>query len=170
MEGRIYTIWPTVVVIFALMAGSAHAVEYTHIWIDQEKGVNRSDTPGTQEQPFKSITYAFERAEYLGRPDPWYVHIGPGVYDSNSVKPQNEQEAFPMVILSSIGCFAGGLTVLLSVPGIIGGIALLRYKPWARVLVLVMSAIGLLNIPIGTGMGIYSFWVLTRDETDELFS
>jgi hypothetical protein len=81
-----------------------------------------------------------------------------------------EQEPFPMVILGSIGCFTGGLTVLLSLPGIIGGIALLRYKPWARVLVLVMSAIGLLNIPIGTGVGIYSFWVLTRDETDELFS
>jgi hypothetical protein len=81
-----------------------------------------------------------------------------------------EQEPVPMVVLSVIGLMVGGFTILLSVPGIVGGVALLRYKPWARILVFILSAIGLLNIPVGTGVGIYSFWVLTRDEAAELFS
>ena len=80
-----------------------------------------------------------------------------------------EQEPVPMLVLSMIALIAGGFTILFSVPGIVGGVALLRYKPWARILMLIVSAIGLLNIPVGTGVGIYSFWVLTRDETVELF-
>lgn len=96
MTERISTLVLASAALLLLVSVCGMADEYTHVWIDQESGVNTSDTSGTEEQPFKSITYAFERAEYLGRPDPWYVHIGPGVYDSNSVRPQNEQEAFPI--------------------------------------------------------------------------
>lgn len=60
--------------------------------------------------------------------------------------------------------------LLVSVPGIIGGIGLLRYKPWARYMVLVLSVLALVNIPIGMGIGIYSIWVLVQDETAQLFT
>jgi hypothetical protein len=52
---------------------------------------------------------------------------------------------------------------------IAGGIGLLTCKPWARILTLVMSAIGLLNIPIGTLKGVYIIWVLVQSETVTLF-
>ena len=37
------------------------------------------------------------------------------------------------------------------------------------VLVLILSAIDLLNIPIGTALGIYTIWVLVQAETVVLF-
>jgi len=53
---------------------------------------------------------------------------------------------------------------------IAGGIGLLACKPWARVLTLVMAALGLLNIPIGTLKGVYIIWVLVQQETVSLFA
>ena len=40
------------------------------------------------------------------------------------------------------------------------GFALLQRKPWARTLALVMGILALIRIPIGTGLGIYTLWVL----------
>jgi hypothetical protein len=59
--------------------------------------------------------------------------------------------------------------ILFSVPGIIGGVWLLRHKSWARYLVLVVSVLDLLNVPLGLGIGIYSIWVLLQPETEKLF-
>ena len=54
--------------------------------------------------------------------------------------------------------------------GLVGGIGLLGYKPWARYLVIVVSALGCVNIPFGTLKGVYSLWVLLQDETIKLFT
>jgi len=78
-----------------------------------------------------------------------------------------EEEA--LLVLSIIGTFIGMLLFVLSVPGIIGGLGLLKHKEWARILVLIVSALHLFNIPIGTALGIYSIWVLVQDETIKLF-
>lgn len=53
---------------------------------------------------------------------------------------------------------------------IAGGIGLLSCKSWARILTLVMAALGLLNIPIGTLKGVYIIWVLMQQETISLFA
>jgi hypothetical protein len=71
-------------------------LEYLHIWVDQARGINSPDIPGTQEQPFKSITYALAMARNLGWPEPWHVHIGPGIYDADPCKPDIETEVFPI--------------------------------------------------------------------------
>ena len=73
-------------------------------------------------------------------------------------------------ILTTVGCIVPGLLFLISLPGIIGGIGVLRLKPWARYMVLVLSVLSMLNIPLGTALGIYSIWVLVHDETVELFT
>lgn len=57
-----------------------------------------------------------------------------------------------------------------AVMGIIGGIGLISYRQWARILIIVLSAINCLNIPIGTAKGVYSIWTLLQDETIELFN
>ena len=59
--------------------------------------------------------------------------------------------------------------LLISVPGLIGGIGLFMKKSWARILVLIISVFGLLNIPIGTVVAVYTIWVLVQDETVILF-
>lgn len=78
-----------------------------------------------------------------------------------------EKEAF--FILSTIGTGVGVFFLVLSVPGIIGGIGLFKRKEWARILVLILSAIELLNIPFGTALGIYAIWVLVQENTIQLF-
>jgi hypothetical protein len=57
----------------------------------------------------------------------------------------------------------------LSTLGLVGGIGLLAYKSWARYLVMVVAALGCLNIPIGTLKGVYTLWVLLQDDTIKLF-
>lgn len=58
----------------------------------------------------------------------------------------------------------------LSIVGLVGGVGILMYKPWARYLVIVVSALGCINIPFGTAKGVYSIWVLIQDETVRLFN
>jgi hypothetical protein len=53
---------------------------------------------------------------------------------------------------------------------IAGGVGLFSCRPWARVLTLVMAALGLLNIPVGTLKGVYIIWVLVQTETMSLFT
>lgn len=73
------------------------------------------------------------------------------------------------------GLMAGGIIGLLSIffgllalPALLGGWGLLNYKPWARIVVIVLSVLNLLNFPIGTLIGGYSLWVLLNDETQQI--
>lgn len=80
----------------------------------------------------------------------------------------HDEEAMP--ILGVIGLGIGILMLILSVPGIIGGIGLLKRKEWARILVLITSALELVNFPVGTVIGAYSIWVLVQQDTIRIFN
>jgi len=54
--------------------------------------------------------------------------------------------------------------IILSIPGIIAGIGLLKRKEWARILTLILSVIDLINVPVGTAVGVYSIWTLVQPE------
>jgi len=78
-----------------------------------------------------------------------------------------EEEA--LVILPLIGLLLGGTLIILSALGILGGFGLLKYRNWARMLILVLSALDLLNFPLGTALAVYTIWVLVQGETARLF-
>jgi hypothetical protein len=80
------------------------------------------------------------------------------------------KEPVVLGITAIIGTLIALWAAALSLPGIVGGIGVLRLKPWARYLVLVLSVFALFNIPIGTAVGVYSIWILAQDETAELFA
>ena len=46
------------------------------------------------------------------------------------------------------------------VPGLLGGVGLLRGKPWARPLLIVLSVLAVIGFPIGTALGAFGLWVL----------
>ena len=75
-----------------------------------------------------------------------------------------------MRITSIIGDSVGGLLMILSIPSIIGGIALYKRQAWGRILALVLCFLSLISIPFGTALGIYGIWVLLNDESKELFN
>lgn len=72
-------------------------------------------------------------------------------------------------ILGTIGGIVLIALTLLGLPGIIAGWGLLYYQPWARILTIVLSAFDLLNVPFGTALGVYGFWVLLSAEGERLF-
>jgi hypothetical protein len=74
-----------------------------------------------------------------------------------------------MPIVGGIGLFISVVTAILSVPSVIAGVGLLSFKPWARTLTLVLSALHLINVPFGTALGFYGFWALLSPETARLF-
>jgi hypothetical protein len=74
-----------------------------------------------------------------------------------------------IAITTIVGTVIAGFFAVLALPGIIGGVGLLRHKSWARFLVLILAVINLFNVPIGTAVGVYSIWVLIQPETIELF-
>jgi len=79
----------------------------------------------------------------------------------------DEEVAGPILALLSVSIpLFLGLTATL---GLVGGIGLFGYKPWARYIVIVLSALGLLVIPIGTLKGVYFLWVLLQNDTIKLF-
>ena len=83
---------------------------------------------------------------------------------------ESEPEAWLAVpILSIIGSVLMLIVLTLSVPAIIGGWGLLKGKSWARILMIVLSALNLILIPIGTLLGIYGLWVLLSKDTELLF-
>ena len=57
-----------------------------------------------------------------------------------------------------------------SLPSVVTGIGLLYFKPWARILGIVLSAIALLGFPWVTLLGIYGLWVLFNKDTERLFA
>jgi hypothetical protein len=73
-------------------------------------------------------------------------------------------------VLKFLSGFLPMLIICFSTLGLIGGIGLLGYRKWARILVLLVAALGCLNFPLGTLKGVYSIWVLMQDETIQLFS
>ena len=77
------------------------------------------------------------------------------------------------VAIPILGLVGGGLVVFLlvvSLPGLIAGWGLLKLKPWARIVGIVLCALNLINIPFGTILGAYGLWVLLNGETERLFN
>ena len=68
------------------------------------------------------------------------------------------------VILSTIANIVTIVFITLSIPGLIGGIGLIRRKNWARILILIISILNLFNFPLGTALGIYAIWALVQPE------
>lgn len=72
-------------------------------------------------------------------------------------------------ILAVVGGFVFVLLLLLSLPSLIIGWGLTQYAPWARIAGIVISALHLFNVPLGTALGVYGLWVLLQNESLPLF-
>ena len=78
--------------------------------------------------------------------------------------------AIAIPILGIAGTALVALLLVLAIPGLAAGWGLLNFKPWARILGLVLSALNLINFPFGTALGIYGLWVLLNKDSERLFS
>jgi len=85
-----------------------------------------------------------------------------------TAEPQDAAIAIP--ILGLAGTALAAFLTFFALPSLITGYGLLSFKPWARVVGIVLSAISLVNFPVGTALGAYGLWVLLNKETERLFN
>ncbi len=66
--------------------------------------------------------------------------------------------------------FLRGIGMLLLVGAVLGlaaGLGLLQRQPWARMLAIVLGCVNLLDMPLGTALGIYTLWVLGPAKSEQ---
>jgi hypothetical protein len=78
-------------------------------------------------------------------------------------------DAIAFRIMAITAAALGGLMLVLSVPGIVAGIGLLRRATWSRVMALVLSAFELVLFPIGTVLAAYTVFVLSQQAAVDAF-
>jgi hypothetical protein len=76
----------------------------------------------------------------------------------------HDPEARPVLLV--VGVAVGVFLFAAGVPGLIAGYGLLQRRTWSRVWAIIAGALHLFNIPIGTLLGIYTFWVLANPEAE----
>jgi hypothetical protein len=72
------------------------------------------------------------------------------------------------LLAGGIGFLVAALVAVISLPNLIAGWGLLKHKSWSRILAIILGAISLLSIPVGTILGIYTIWALTKPEAQAL--
>lgn len=100
----------------------------------------------------------------------WFGHfieslIHWGSLDSYDVPPQVVLDIVPIVLFA-----LAVMIFVVSVVGIVAAVGVLKRKEWGRIVLLVVSFVNLLHIPVGTALGVYSIWVLMKDETIRIFN
>jgi hypothetical protein len=55
---------------------------------------------------------------------------------------------------------AGVMCIILSIPALLSGYGLMQRKQWARILTMILAALSIPSVPVGTAYGIWVFVVL----------
>ena len=95
------------------------------------------------------------------------VGIGIGIIVGAAGVISGERQA--MFITGTVGVAIAAFLIILSLPGIICGIGLLKFRPWSRILAIILGVLHLLSFPFGTALGVYTLVVLTNAEAPMLF-
>ena len=63
-------------------------------------------------------------------------------------------------VMSLIGGFAGAVMLVMAIPNLLCGIGLLRnWGGWVIVLAVILGLINVMNVPVGTAIAVYTFWI-----------
>jgi hypothetical protein len=90
-----------------------------------------------------------------------------GIVDA-AADPEDAAVAIP--ILGIAGTALAAFLGIFALPSLLTGYGLFTFKSWARIVGIVLSAFSLINIPIGTVIGLYGLWILFNKETERLFN
>ena len=80
-----------------------------------------------------------------------------------------EDAGLPAAVVQAAAVVITAIMLALSLPCLVLGYGLANLRPWGRVLGIVIAALNLLNVPFGTAVSLYAFWVLLKPETEALF-
>lgn len=95
--------------------------------------------------------------------------LGIGMISSGALRQVLDSIPYmPLDSLKIVGWLISAILLLVSLPGVIAGIGLIRFKPWSRMLAMVIAVFSLFSFPIGTALGIYALWVLLANDSKKL--
>ena len=77
-------------------------------------------------------------------------------------------DVFLFSLIAGLGSLFGFFLILLGLPGMFMAYGAWRLKSWARPLGFVLGVLNLINPPFGTLLGVYTLWVMLKDETRDL--
>jgi hypothetical protein len=82
------------------------------------------------------------------------------------------EEGAPLgaAVLGLVSIAVSAALLLFGAPAVVAGYGLLKFRPWARILAIILAAIALTKIPFGTLFGIYALVILFRRDTEALFT
>lgn len=80
---------------------------------------------------------------------------------------QNSLQPFPFFVGAFIGLFV--VLALFAVPTAIAGFGLLKRRTWGRTAGIVASVAGILSIPFGMALSIYTLWFLLGERGKEIY-
>jgi hypothetical protein len=72
------------------------------------------------------------------------------------------------VVVFAVVLAVSAVFFVIGIPSLIAGIGLLKHKSWARILAIILAILAVTSFPIGTAAGVYTLWVLTHKETQQL--
>jgi len=62
------------------------------------------------------------------------------------------------------------ISAISTIPDLICGWGLVRYRPWARIFTIILSILHLFAFPLGTALGIYGLWVMFQPEAIQVLA
>lgn len=71
--------------------------------------------------------------------------------------------------LSIMAVLTSGFMLLFALPGFAAGYGLLKRKTWSRGLTILLGLLNMFNFPIGTAVGVYTFFVLFQKDAGDYF-
>ncbi len=74
-----------------------------------------------------------------------------------------------VAILPFVAFVVAMALTFISLPGLVCGAGLLRQRGWARILALVLAVLNIFNLPFGTALSVYTFWVLLNEDSSDYF-
>jgi hypothetical protein len=91
----------------------------------------------------------------------------PGVALLAIFRPENHIiPSFVMDMLQTIGWIYVSAAIL----GVAAGWGLLERQPWARMLAIILGCFGLIEVPFGTSIGVYTLWVLLPAKSEQEYT
>ena len=95
----------------------------------------------------------------------FFIFVGGGLFSGIAT-----DQPVVALVFGTIGMIITSIIVLTSLPSIIAGFGLMKFKSWARILGIIIGILNLPGFPIGTAFGVYTLWVLFNEETVRLFN
>ncbi len=78
--------------------------------------------------------------------------------------------ARPVALLAFIGIIAFVYMLVLTIPPFVAGYAFLKRKQWSKAAGAISAGLALLSIPMGTALGVYTFWFLFGEKGRQMYS